>query len=336
MVTEVVDHMRADRLLSILLLLQANRRMTARELSTRLEVSERTIHRDMESLSSAGVPVYALRGNGGGWVLPDAYRTTVTGLTEPEVQALFVSTPPRVLADLGLRRASEAALVKLLAELPAISRRDAEYARQRILVDSGGWRRAEEAVPHLPVIQAAVWQERQLRLLYQRPGGGASERVVDPLGLVAKGSLWYLVAAVEAAPRTYRVSRVQAAELLNEPCVRPSDFDLAEFWARSSAEFVAALPRYPLTVRVAPEALPRATSPAGYVRVEAVGLVDADGWTTLSLRADIEEEACGYVFSFGTRMEVLGPPALRERMARLAADVAHLYGEGQAPAALSS
>lgn len=319
--------MRADRLLSILLLLQANRRMTARDLSVRLEVSERTIHRDMESLSAAGVPVYALRGNGGGWVLPDAYRTTVTGLTEPEIQALFVSTPPRVLADLGLRRASEAALVKLLAELPAVSRRDAEYARQRILVDSSGWRRAEESVPHLPSIQAAVWQERRLRLLYQRPGGGgASERVVDPLGLVAKGSLWYLVAAVEGEPRTYRVSRVQAADLLEESCVRPPDFDLAAYWARSSAAFVAALPRYPLTVRVAPEALPRATNPAGYVRVEAVGPVDAEGWTELSLRADIEEEAWGYVFSFGTRMEVLDPPALRERIVRIAADVAGLYG----------
>jgi predicted DNA-binding transcriptional regulator YafY len=317
--------MRADRLLSILLLLQANRRMTARDLSARLEVSERTIHRDMESLSAAGVPVYAQRGNGGGWLLPEAYRTTATGLTGAEIQALFAGRPPRVLADLGLHQAAEAALVKLLAELPAVSRRDAEDARQRLHVDSTGWRRPEEAVPFLPAIQAAVWQERRLRIEYQRPGDSTVERTLDPLGLVAKGSLWYLVAAVDGAPRTYRVSRVRSATLLDEPCVRPPDFDLAAYWSQSSAQFVAALPRYPLTVRAAPDALPRATGPAGYVRLETTGATDADGWTTLHLCADTEEEACGFVLSFGTRMEVLEPPELRERVAQLAASVAAFY-----------
>lgn len=160
--------MRADRLLSILLVLQVNRRITARELAKRLEVSERTIHRDMESLSAAGIPVYAERGAGGGWSLIEEYRTNLTGLNEPEIQALFLSGPARLLTDLGLHKASEAALIKLLAALPAMYRREAEYARQRIYVDVTGWNRSEEAVPVLPALQEAIWQERRMELSYAR------------------------------------------------------------------------------------------------------------------------------------------------------------------------
>src|SRR3954452_14821897 len=207
--------MRADRLLSILLLMQTHRRLTAGALAERLEVSTRTIHRDMEALSMAGVPVYAERGAGGGWVLPDSFRTDVTGLTEAEIQALFVSMPARLLADLGLRQASEGALVKLLAALPAVARHDAEQARRRIHIDGAGWHQSAETVPALGAVQEAVWLDRKIGLSYQRGDGTTIGRVVDPLGLVAKGRLWYLVAAVDGAPRTYRVSRVLAAEILD-------------------------------------------------------------------------------------------------------------------------
>src|SRR5215212_9732508 len=222
--------MRADRLLSILLLLQTHRRMTAGALAQRLEVSRRTVHRDMEALSMAGVPVYAERGAGGGWVLPDSFRTDLTGLTESEIQALFVSMPTRLLADLGLAQASDAALVKLLAALPSVARRDAEQVRQRIHVDGAGWHQSAETVPALATLQEAVWIDRRVRLNYRRGDGSAVERVVDPLGLVAKGRLWYLVAGVDGEPRTYRISRVEAAEILDEPASRTPDFDLATFW----------------------------------------------------------------------------------------------------------
>jgi predicted DNA-binding transcriptional regulator YafY len=214
--------MRADRLLSILLLLQAHQRMTARDLAQRLEVSERTILRDMSALGSAGIPVRAERGVGGGWMLLDSYRTTLTGLKEVEIQALFLTRPQRLLADLGLDKAAEVGLLKLLAALPSASRRGAQDISQRIHVDVGGWRRAEEATPQLPILQEAVWQERRLRMVYQRGDESVVERVVDPLGLVAKGSVWYLVAGVEGEPRSYRVSRVQQASQLEEPCRRKS------------------------------------------------------------------------------------------------------------------
>jgi predicted DNA-binding transcriptional regulator YafY len=328
--------MRADRLLSILLLLQTHRRMTASALAERLEVSPRTIHRDMEALSMAGVPVYAERGAGGGWVLPDSFRTEVTGLTDDEVQALFVGAPGRLLADLGLRKASEGALVKLLASLPAVARHDAEQARQRIHVDGAGWHQSTDSVPALGAVQEAVWLDRKLALTYQRGDGSTVERVVGPLGLVAKGRLWYLVAAVDGDPRTYRVSRIQAAEILEEPVSRPPGFGLAAFWAESSAALVANLPRFPIAVRVAPEAVRRLWIPGSYARVEEIGEAEADGWSPVRLVLQSEGEACSYVLGFGARMEVVEPLSLRERVARVAGEVVDFYRSRTSPSGSGS
>ena len=319
--------MRADRLLSILLLLQVYRRMTARDLAQRLEVSERTIHRDMESLSAAGIPVAAERGTGGGWFLLDEYRTNLTGLSPSEVQSLFLAKPSRLLADLGLSKASEAAFIKLLAALPAMHRRDAEYIRQRIYVDAAGWRRWEEAVPLLPTLQEAIWQERKLCLVYQRGDDGPVERLVDPLGLVAKGSVWYLVAVVEGEIRTYRVSRVQDARVTDQPCVRPPGFDLAAHWQQASAQFRANLPRYLATVRVAPDILSHVRYTWRFAHVEREDPPDAEGWITLHVDFEVEEGACQNVLSFGPQIEVLEPSELREKVIHLAERVVALYAQ---------
>ena len=189
--------MRGDRLLSILLLLQIHRRVTARELAKRLEVSERTILRDMDALSGAGVPVTSERGVGGGWSLLDGYQTSLTGLNAAEIQSLFLARPGGLMADLGLQQQSDAALIKLQASLPPASRPHADFARQRILVDARGWRDPAESVACLPVLLDALWRERQVRFVYSRVLGEPGERTADPLGLVAKGSTWYLVARVE-------------------------------------------------------------------------------------------------------------------------------------------
>ena len=318
--------MRADRLFSIVLLLQSHRQLTAHDLAGRLEVSARTIHRDMEALSGAGVPVVAERGTGGGWSLLGEYRTNLTGLNESEIQSLFVSKPSRVLADLNLEKAAEGAFLKLLAALPSVYRRGAEQARQRIYVDVTGWNRAEETVPHLHALQEAVWQERRARILYGRGEcDAAAERLVDPLGLVAKGSVWYLVAAVEGDVRSYRISRVQGVELLDEPAVRPPDFDLAAFWEQSSAQFRAHLPAYRARVRVRREIVSRLPYAGRFARVEHVGEPDADGWVEVSLRFDVEEMACEYALGFGTQLEVLEPVALREKVIAAAQQVVAFY-----------
>jgi predicted DNA-binding transcriptional regulator YafY len=317
--------MRADRLVSILLLLEVHRTLTARELARRLEVSERTIHRDMEALGAAGIPVVAERGSGGGWRLLEEYRTNLTGLNQAEIQALFLATPPRLLADLGLDKAADAALIKLLAALPAIGRRGAEYAAQRIYVDTGGWRQTEESVPLLPTLQAAIWQERRLRLSYARGDGASVDRLVDPLGLVAKGSLWYLIAAVDGDIRTYRVSRMRGAELTDGPCSRPPGFDLAAYWAQSSAQFQANLPRYPAVLRVDPAILPRMRSEGRYARIEREAPPDDQGWVRLEMLFEEEHSAREYVLSYATRMEVIEPAVLRELIIRSAEGIVAMY-----------
>jgi len=324
--------MRADRLLSILLLLQTRQRMTAGDLARRLEVSERTILRDMSALGSAGIPVRAERGAGGGWMLLDSYRTTLTGLKESEVQALFLTRPARLLADLGLERAAEVGLLKLLAALPSASRRGAQDISQRIHVDVGGWRRVEEATPQLPLLQEAVWQERRLRMVYQRGDESVVERVVDPLGLVAKGSVWYLVAGVEGAPRSYRVSRVREAALLEEPCARPDDFDLVAYWERSTMEFTAALPRYPAALRVQASLLGRLRLGERYTSLEAAEPPDAEGWARVEMRFEEEHNAVEFILGFGDRIEVVAPDELRALVVEQAAAILERYGRS-APSA---
>ena len=325
--------MRADRLLSIMLLLQIYQRLTARELARRLEVSERTIHRDMEALSTAGVPVVAERGAGGGWALVEGYRTNLTGLNGDEIQALFANAPSRLLADLNLERASDAAHVKLLAALPAESRRGAEYARQRIHVDVAGWGSAEETFPHLGTIQEAVWQGRKLHLTYGRGCDDSTfERLVDPLGLVAKGSVWYLVASVGGDVRSYRVSRVRGARLADGPSERPEGFDLAEFWGRSVARFKTEVPRFYATLRARREVVPRLNYAARFARVEQLGEPDAEGWVSVKMRFQFEEDACEFALGLGTRVEVLEPTSLRERVIRAAESVVAFYADAPARA----
>jgi predicted DNA-binding transcriptional regulator YafY len=318
--------MRADRLLSILLLLQVHRRMTAHELAKRLEVSERTIHRDMEALSATGIPVTAERGNGGGWSLLENYRTNLTGLSLSEIQALFLTTPTTILADLGLHKASEAALIKLFAALPSLSRHAAEYARQRIYVDATGWNRAEEAVPTLPTLQEAIWQEQKLHITYER-AETLVERLVDPLGLVAKGSIWYLVAAVEGQMRSYRVSRIREARILDQACSRPPDFDLAAYWSQSTADFKEHLPRYSATVRVDPSILSYMRLVGRYARIEQISPPEEDGWVRLSMQFEEERGACEYVVSFGSQIEVVEPTTLRDKVIKVAESILKRYAQ---------
>jgi predicted DNA-binding transcriptional regulator YafY len=302
--------------------------MTAHQLAERLEVSERTIHRDMEALAIAGVPVYAERGPRGGWVLPDDFRTKLPGLTEEETRALFLSRPAQLLADLGLVGASDAGSIKLLAALPAGHRLDAEYARERIHVDGAGWHGAPEPVPFLPLLQESVWDQRRIALTYERSDGAVVERLVNPLGLVAKRSTWYLVGAVEDTVRTFRVSRVHSVTMLDDHFMRPADFDLATYWETSSASFLATLPRYPVRVRVAPPALARAQNGGWLVTVEGEGPPDAAGWVQLDLCFDVMEEACRFVLGFGASMEVLEPAELRRVMHESAQELVQLYAQG--------
>ena len=233
--------MRADRLLSILLLLQTRGRMTARELAEQLEVSERTIYRDIEALSTAGIPVYAERGPGGGCTLLDGYQTRLTGLTEAEVRALFLLNMAGPLADLGLSKALDDALLKLSAALPAAQRHGAEQVRQRIHLDTTE-SQGEETMSHLQTIQEAIWQDRKLVLTYCESNGTLSQQLVEPFGLVSQANAWYLVGAVVGERQVFRVSRVQAVSMTEEQFTLPASFDLPLYWAEYRSHLTADRP----------------------------------------------------------------------------------------------
>jgi predicted DNA-binding transcriptional regulator YafY len=314
------EPMKADRLLSTLLLLQSRGRVTGREIAKRLEVSPRTVHRDMEALSAAGVPVFALRGSGGGWQLEEDWRTQVPGLDESELRALLMAQP-RVIGDGRLARAAERALGKLIASLPENLRDKATSIRQRLHVDTTGWRGARDDLSMLPIVQDAVARDRKLKMAYRRAGKDVVERAVDPLGLVAKGTTWYLVAGTADGPRTFRVSRIERAELLDEPSARPPDFDLAGFWKTSTQNFIDGLPRYETTLRVdAPSARSlRTWRPPG--SVHDVADADADGRVTLRVSFECEDEARFLTLGMGAGVEVLAPAALRDHVRETAATI---------------
>jgi predicted DNA-binding transcriptional regulator YafY len=318
--------MRADRLLSIVLLLQTHHQLSSRELAQRLEVSERTIHRDMEALSCAGIPVVAERGSAGGWSLLGQYRTNLTGLNESEIQSLFLTPSPKLLSDLKLQKASEGALLKLLAALPAMHRSGAERARRRIYVDSAGWARTDESVPQLPSIQDAIWSERKIRITYERgPGCEAVERELDPLGLVAKGSAWYLVGAVDGSLRSYRISRISQVSILEQPSVTPVDFDLANYWRESASTFKATLPKYQAIFRVSPTVFPRLHFAGRFARVGEVIETSEDGWISVSVGFDVEEMACEYALGFGENLQVVEPESLKWKVLEAAKRVVEMY-----------
>lgn len=303
--------MRADRLLSELLLLQAHGRLTGKQIARQLEVSERTVHRDMEALSAARVPVFALRGSRGGWQLDEDWRTQVPALDESELRA-FLMAQPRIIGDPRLAAAAERALGKLMAALPGSLREQAANIRQRLFVDTTGWRGTTENLSMLPIAQEAVARDRKLEIHYTPAGRETGRRIVDPLGLVAKGSAWYLVANTPNGFRTYRVSRIERARLLDKASERPADFDLAEHWRSSTKQFQDGWPRLSATLRLDPRAAQWVQTWHGTSPVETGP--NAEGWITLRVQFEHEDEARFFVLGLGSRVEVVDPPSLRDRI----------------------
>ena len=302
--------MRATRLVSLLLLLQLRGQLTATELAGHFEVSVRTIHRDVEALIAAGVPVEAVRGPAGGYRLAGGYRTRLTGLTPAEAEALFVAPAPA--AELGLGGVLTNARLKVLSALPAELQERASRAERYFHLDTRGWFRAEDTVPHLPTIAAATWQERRLGARY-REGPRVVRRTLDPLGLVLKGGAWYLVARRTAGMRVYRVSRFASVRVRDDSFDRPDGFDLASWWDEWSRTFEASRPRVEVTIRASE--LVRRFLPHDVRGTDGVFVV---GFENL-------EEAYRELLKFGTDAEVLEPAELRERIAATAAEVASLY-----------
>ena len=323
--------MRADRLLSLLMLLQNRGRMTAQNLALQLEVSERTIYRDVEALSFIGVPVYCERGPGGGIDLLEDYRTNLTGLTKDEVRALFMLSIPAPLAELGVGQELQAALLKLSAALPEARRGDELQVRQRIHIDSVWWDHPEESVPFLHTVQQAVWEDRMVHLtltLHWVPEVGI-ERLVAPYGLVAKAGVWYLVWEGEGRLGAYRLSELADVSLSDQTFQRPRDFNLAEFWSEWCAEEKDRRSIFPVTVRIAPNFIPHLPNLFGNrIRAAIANAAppDDEGWITLTLPFSSLGAARSRLLGFGRAVEILEPLALRLSVQDYAEQITSLYG----------
>ncbi|WP_407317216.1 WYL domain-containing protein [Isoptericola halotolerans] len=318
--------MRADRLIQVLLHLQSRPRVTAGELAGALEVSVATARRDLEALSAAGVPVYAQRGRGGGWSLLGGSRTDLSGLTAPEVRALFLLAGPVAAADGD----ASAALRKLVRALPTPFRAEAEAAAVATVVDHERWGAVtRERAPHLETLQGAVVRQRRVRLRYTGATGRTSDRVVHPWGVVDKDGTWYLLAGTDGGPRTYRVDRIADAGVTDEPAEVPPDLDLGAVWAQVVEEVEALRSTTWATVRVRERHVGVLRAQFGrHVRVEdgtGAEAVPVDGMARVHVGAPTPLDVARHLAGWGDGVEVEGPPEVRAELARLGAELVARY-----------
>jgi predicted DNA-binding transcriptional regulator YafY len=315
---------RADRLVAILLLLQARGQVTAADVAEELEISERTARRDLEALGVAGLPIYSQQGRNGGWRLAGGGRTDLSGLTAGEARALFLIAGP---SSASATPQVKAALRKLVRALPEPLRSGAEAASAAVVVDPSGWddqARHRPAPPLLDAVQRAVVEAEQVTLGYVARNREPSTRVVHPLGLAAKGSTWYLVADTEAGLRTFRVDRMTVVEPTGEPVVRPAGFELAQAWQLISDEIEQR--RTPVKARAL--AIPDVVQFCRWIlgnRVR-IGAAAADGRVEIELRGHHVESLAGEIAGLGGAVEVVDPPELRDRLARIGAELVATYG----------
>ncbi|MFG3252000.1 helix-turn-helix transcriptional regulator [Streptomyces sp. NPDC048172] len=333
--------MRAARLLSLVLLLQNRGRMTAGELAGELGVSVRTVHRDVDALSGAGIPVYGDAGHGGGYRLLDGYRTRLTGLHADEAASLSLAGLPGAAADLGLGEVLAAAQLKLTAALPVPLKESAGLIRERFHLDAPGWYREQDTPPAITALAGAVWNQRRIRVRYRRWAEPQEvERALDPYGLVLKAGVWYLVAAAEGGEgrestvRTYRVSSVLRLDVGEDGFERPAGFDLAAHWREYLTGYDARRLRFEATVRIAPALLSALPEHLDAALVRAVGSSagppDADGWVTATVPLESVDLAVPALLSLGADVEVLAPVELRRAVADAAAAVLARYRPGDA------
>jgi predicted DNA-binding transcriptional regulator YafY len=322
--------MLASRLLSILMLLQTRGRMSASQLAEELEVTVRTIHRDIDQLSAAGVPVYADRGRNGGFQLQDGYRTMLTGLNQSEAETLFLAGLPGPAAQMGLADVLSTARLKLLAALPSNIQPSAERIAARFHLDTGAWFHSVDQLPSLPVIAHAVWGERMLKMRYH-PSGEVDTRVrkVAPLGLVLKSGIWYLLAQnSRSVCTTYRAANIYDAEICDETFARPKDFNLVAHWESSVREYEANVYHDYADVRLSPVGLKRLSLLGPYVTSAAsksAGKPDRKGWVRCRLPIESLDFGVRELLRLGDQVVVLGPPSLRSELAKTAERIAKLH-----------
>ncbi len=322
--------MRADRLLSLMLLLRARGRLTARDLAEQLEVTERTIYRDIDALNTAGVPVYTQPGTNGGIFLDEHYRISLTGLTRSEVMSLFVSSETGPLQDLGLARAVEDALLKLFTVLPSPQRQEVDQMRQRLFIDPHDWYSAERPAPLLPRLQQAVWEDRVIDACYEQAVGETVNLTLEPYGLVAKANRWHLVGQEAGGEmQVWRACNFQDVQLSEQRFPRDPAVDLETFWKGWSeayeTEMGRAYPPYPARIRVHPATLWLFYDGFMSCQYTQAGPPDDQGWVTLDVVFPAMENAIMHILGLSRYVEVLTPDDLRDWVLLVAQDIVKHY-----------
>jgi len=321
--------MRASRLLSLLMILQTRGRVSAEALAREFEVSIRTIYRDIDQLSAAGVPVYAERGRAGGFQLHEGYRTRLTGLTPAEAEALLLAGAGGAAADLGIGQEAAAAQLKMLASLPPDAGANAQRVLSRFHLDPAPWYARIEPLEILPTLATAVWRDRRVRIGYESWKDRVT-RDLDPLGLVLKAGVWYLIAAAKGKPRTYRVSNIRSLDLLDTTFTRPARFSLARHWVDAAAAFEARLLDGRAVIRISPEGrrLLRDNYPAASQALEARQTrAKPAGWVKAEIPVEDAGQSARQLLRLGAEVEVLSPPELRKAVAEEARKVAKMYAK---------
>jgi predicted DNA-binding transcriptional regulator YafY len=321
--------MRADRLIKLMLLLQVHGKVTTEILATELNVSRRTVLRDIDALSTAGVPIYAVSGHGGGVALDENYRVRLTGLKETELQALIVSNNVRLLADIGLDEAAEVSMLKVLGSIPSVHEQSARDIQNRLHIDPIAWWRQDYAKTYLNDLKQAVFEEKVIEITYLKHNGDVVEYRIAPYGLVAKGSVWYLVAAHQDEYRSYRVSRIRMMRVLPETFQRDPEFDLNTHWQNSIAQFVTHYSVYRFSARISEEKsrFIEWYTPGSYLVLSR----HEDGWFVAQFEVESVEVALMLLFALGEQAEIIHPAQLREiYLARLEAVLKRMTGRTDA------
>jgi predicted DNA-binding transcriptional regulator YafY len=318
--------MRADRLLEIILLLQTRGKMTAKSLAIELEVSRRTVLRDIDALSFAGIPIYAEGGHGGGIALDENYRTSLTGLREIEAFALFINSNTKLLGDIGLGDAAETSFLKLFASLPAAHKPSVESMRQRFLIDPDWWWHETQPSPNWDQLEQAVYEDRYIQVHYEKFSGEVVERTLQPYSLIAKSSLWYLIAKHDDDFRIYRVSRFHTITLLDKHFNRQPDFDLPTFWNTHLHDFIDNIPQFTFTIRIHASRI-RLAQRLVPGRSQILQPEDPDGWMIAQFQIESIELATMLVVGLGDQASIIDPPELHTAVLNTARQILETYSQ---------
>ncbi|MEC3883598.1 YafY family protein [Halobacillus sp. HZG1] len=319
--------MKAERLIKVLLLLQHGEVISTREISKELEVSERTVHRDMESLSAAGIPIYSERGPAGGWRLVDDWKQKLSWLKEKEMMSLFLPHAEKIINDLNMGVSSKKIRDKLLLSFPEETKQSVVKLWERIHVDMGTWKNTQvEANKAMEVMKEAVMNNKKTTINYQKANGEVKEYIIKPLGLVAKSSSWYVVALNKQDEfRSYKINRVIDCVLTDEDFTRPMNFNLSEHWEESKKQFMHSLPKFRVNVKVSSFAHKRIMFSGRFVQTTDNEKITKNDWADLELTFNTEDEAVNFIVGFGNDVKIISPMDLIKKVTDRAREIIDLY-----------